>query len=99
MKASRRDRLLTLQHEISTRRLAARVGSVSLALIDGRAEGGRWSARTQGEAYEVDGAVFVEGDGLEAGDFVPVRITGASAYDLWATALAPQALVHPGGTR
>jgi ribosomal protein S12 methylthiotransferase len=99
VKASRRDRLLTLQHEISSRRLAARVGSVQLALIDGPAEGGRWSARTQGEAYEVDGAVFVEGDGLEAGDFVPVRITGASAYDLWATALAPQALVHPGGTR
>jgi len=99
VKASRRDRLLTLQHEISTRRLAARVGSVQLALIDGPAEGGRWSARTQGEAYEVDGAVFVEGDGLEAGDFVSVRITGASAYDLWATALAPQALVHSGGTR
>ncbi len=99
VKASRRDRLLTLQHEISTRRLAARIGSVQRALIDGPAEGGRWSARTQGEAYEVDGAVFVEGDGLKPGDFVSVRITGASAYDLWATALAPATLVSPGGIR
>jgi ribosomal protein S12 methylthiotransferase len=88
IKASRRDRLLTLQHGISGRKLAARVGSTALALIDGPAEDGRWSARTQGEAYEVDGAVFVEGFGLQAGDLVPVRITGASAYDLWASALA-----------
>jgi ribosomal protein S12 methylthiotransferase len=99
VKASRRDRLLTLQHGISTRKLAARVGSLTTALIDGPAEDGRWSARTQGEAYEVDGAVFVEGEGLQAGDLVPVRITGASAYDLWASALAPAQSIRPGGSR
>ena len=99
VKASRKARLLTLQHEISGRKLAARVGGVERALIDGPAEGGRWSARTQGEAYEVDGAVFVEGEGLQAGDFVPVRITGASAYDLWASALAPPSRTHDGGSR
>ena len=96
VKASRRDRLLTLQHGVSGRKLAARVGQLTTALVDGPAEGGRWAARTQGEAYEVDGCVFVEGDGLQAGDLVPVRITGASAYDLWASALAP---ARPGGTR
>jgi ribosomal protein S12 methylthiotransferase len=99
VKASRKARLLTLQHEISGRKLAARVGGVERALIDGPAEGGRWSARTQGEAYEVDGAVFVEGEGLQAGDFVPVRITGASAYDLWASALAPASRTRHGGSR
>ena len=99
VKQSRRERLLTLQHGISTRKLAARVGGVETALIDGPAEDGRWCARTQGEAYEVDGAVFVEGDGLQAGDFVPVRITGASAYDLWASALAPASRTRHGGSR
>ena len=99
VKASRRERLLTLQHEISTRKLAARVGGVETALIDGPAEGGRWSARTQGEAYEVDGALFVDGAGLKPGDFVPVRITGASAYDLWGSALAPASSTPDGGSR
>src|SRR5262249_3748995 len=75
VKASRRDRLLLLQHAISTKKLAARVGERTTALIDGPEEDGRWAARTQGEAYEVDGNVFVEGEGLQAGDFVPVRIT------------------------
>jgi len=98
VKTSRRERLLTLQHAISTRKLAARVGSMTTALIDGPADDGRWAARTQGEAYEVDGNVFVEGEGFKAGDFVPVRITGASAYDLWASALAP-APIRPGGSR
>jgi len=99
VKASRRDRVLTLQHAISTRKLAARVGQMTTALIDGPAEDGRWAARTQGEAYEVDGNVFVEGDDLQAGDFVPVRITGASAYDLWASALAPASRTRHGGSR
>lgn len=99
VKASRRERLLTLQQEISGRKLAARVGKVEEALIDGPADGGRWTARTQGEAYEVDGAVFVEGEGLQAGDLVSVRITGASAYDLWASALAPASRTHDGGSR
>jgi ribosomal protein S12 methylthiotransferase len=99
IKASRRDRVLTLQHQISTRKLAARVGQMTTALIDGPAEDGRWAARTQGEAYEVDGNVFVEGDDLQAGDFVPVRITGASAYDLWASALAPASRTRHGGSR
>jgi ribosomal protein S12 methylthiotransferase len=72
---------------------------MTTALIDGPSEDGRWAARTQGEAYEVDGNVFVEGDDLQAGDLVPVRITGASAYDLWASALAPASRNRHGGSR
>ena len=89
VKESRRARLLTLQQEISARRLKQRVGTVETVLVDGPAEKGRWLARTQGEAYEVDGGVFVEGAGLAPGRFARVRITGASAYDLWGTALGP----------
>jgi ribosomal protein S12 methylthiotransferase len=92
IRQSRRARLLELQQGISARRLAARVGGVETVLIDGPAEGGRWAGRTQGEAYEVDGNVFVEGRDLAPGQFVQVRITGASAYDLWGAAVAPRTL-------
>ncbi len=97
VKASRRDRLLTLQHSISSRRLAARVGKTETVLVDGPADDGRWAARTQGEAYEVDGNVFVEGPGLSPGSVASVRITGASAYDLWATALTTSTIPISGG--
>ncbi len=99
VKASRRERLLLLQQGISTRRLARRVGRVETVLIDGPAAEGRWLARTQGEAYEVDGGVFVEGSDLSPGSFVRVRITGASAYDLWAVALTPGPLALQGASR
>jgi ribosomal protein S12 methylthiotransferase len=99
IKQSRRERLLVLQQEISARRLKRRVGNVETVLVDGPAEGGRWAARTQGEAYEVDGGVFVEGAGLAPGTFAPARITGASAYDLWAVALAPGPLALQGVSR
>ncbi|MGH7726979.1 MAG: 30S ribosomal protein S12 methylthiotransferase RimO [Candidatus Eiseniibacteriota bacterium] len=99
VKQSRRERLLLAQQEISSRRLARRVGAIETVLVDGRAEDGRWAARTQGEAYEVDGNVFVEAENLEAGDFARVRITGAGAYDLWATALEPLPVPISGAAR
>ena len=37
----------------------------------------------------MDGGVVVEGEGLAAGEIVPVRVTGASAYDLFARAERP----------
>jgi ribosomal protein S12 methylthiotransferase len=98
VKASRRDRLLSLQQSISARRLAARVGRIETVLVDGPAADGRWAARTQGEAYEVDGNVFVDGPHLHPGAVARVRITGASAYDLWATALEPNGVSLSGGT-
>jgi ribosomal protein S12 methylthiotransferase len=99
VKESRRARLLELQHGISGRKLARRVGAIETVIIDGPADDGRMSARTEGEAYEVDGAVFVDGAVLAPGQFARVRITGASAYDLWATALTSEPIALSGGTR
>jgi hypothetical protein len=62
-------------------------------MIDAPAGRGQWAARTAGQAYEVDGGVVVEGEGLTPGALVPVRVTGAAAYDLFARAEAPA----PGG--
>ncbi len=86
----RRARLLELQQRLSRERLARRIGERVTVMIDGPAAGGgrpersRFAARTAGSAWEVDGGVAVEGEHLEAGALVPVRITGAAAYDLFA---------------
>jgi ribosomal protein S12 methylthiotransferase len=90
----RRSHLLALQQRLSRERLARRIGERIPVMIDGPADTPRdvstdsgptlWAARTAGSAWEVDGGVVVEGEGLEPGAIVPVRITGSSAYDLYA---------------
>jgi ribosomal protein S12 methylthiotransferase len=88
MRRSRRSRLLALQQKVSRERLSRRIGETMTVMVDGPATSGRgsvsWAARTPGQAFEVDGGVIVEGDSLVPGERVPVRITGASAYDLFA---------------
>lgn len=83
-KASRRSKLLALQQRLSKERLARRIGERIEVMIDGPAGRGQWAARTAGQAYEVDGGVVVEGEDLTPGEKIPVRVTGASAYDLFA---------------
>ncbi len=91
MRRSRRARLLARQQQLSHERLARRIGETVTVMIDGPAGGreGLWAARPAGSAWEVDGGVVVEGENLVAGQLVPVRITGAAAYDLFARAERP----------
>lgn len=81
---SRRAKLLARQQQLSRDRLARRIGERITVMIDGPAGRSQWAARTAGSAFEVDGGVVVEGDGLEPGQLVPVRVTGSAAYDLFA---------------
>jgi ribosomal protein S12 methylthiotransferase len=90
---ARRARLLALQQRLSRERLARRIGQRITVMIDGPADGGAarggprtWAARTAGSAWEVDGGVVVEGEHLQPGSLVSVRVTGAGAYDLYARA-------------
>lgn len=89
LKRGRRARLLALQQRLSKERLARRIGERLEVMIDGPAGRGQWSARTAGQAWEVDGGVVVEGEDLSPGAILPVRVTGASAYDLFARAERP----------
>jgi ribosomal protein S12 methylthiotransferase len=88
---SRRARLLARQQQLSRERLSHRIGETMTVMIDGPAGGrtGLWAARSKGSAWEVDGGVVVEADNLVAGQLVPVRITGAAAYDLFARVERP----------
>jgi len=80
----RRARLLALQQRLSAERLRRRIGQRLDVMIDGAAGRGQYAARAAGSAWEVDGGVVVEGEGLEPGALVPVRVTGSAAYDLFA---------------
>ncbi len=107
LRRRRRARLLALQQRLARERLARWIGRRLTVMIDGpaaevRAGPGptRYAARTAGSAWEVDGGVVVEGDDLRPGTLVPVRVTGATAYDLLARAetVAEAPLPMPGGS-
>jgi ribosomal protein S12 methylthiotransferase len=84
VRRSRRAELLARQQVLSMERLSRRIGEQVTVMIDGPAGRGQWAARTTGSAWEVDGGVVVDGDGLSPGQLVTVRVTGAAAYDLFA---------------
>ena len=81
VKEERLHRLMTLQRVISEEIGNAKVGSRVPVLIDHAQEGG-YIGRTEWDAPDVDGEVWVEGGNLSSGDIVRVEITGASEYDL-----------------
>ena len=83
--------VMTLQAELASDLWARRVGGTTEALLLGP-EPGRttiWHARTPWQAPEVDGQIRVRGRGT-AGTWVPVRVTGAGAYDLEGTIIPPR---------
>lgn len=83
VKESRRDLLMQVQQSISHRRNQGFVGRTLPILVEG-ANDGLSVGRSYRDAPEIDGVVIVEGE-LPVGEMVPVRITGAMAYDLVAT--------------
>jgi ribosomal protein S12 methylthiotransferase len=80
VKAERYARLMELQQGISLQVNQSYVGKTLDVLIEGR-DKGIAIGRSYRDAPEIDGLVLVEGD-AKIGDILPVRITGAMAYDL-----------------
>ncbi len=78
----RRDRLMTLQMEISRQRQASRCGDVCDVLIEAAPEPGLYEGRTRFQAPEVDGMTYVRGEGIGVGQVVRVRIIDSLEYDL-----------------
>jgi ribosomal protein S12 methylthiotransferase len=84
----RYERFMHKAGEISAARLAARVGQRCRVLIDA-IDGDIATARTMGDAPEIDGVVRVSNAGrLKVGDFAQVQITTAGTYDLTAQPIA-----------
>ncbi|KTE93191.1 SSU ribosomal protein S12P methylthiotransferase [Desulfitobacterium sp. LBE] len=83
IRQQRRDQLMELQHDIAYEQQQRWVGQTLKVLIEEALPDQRWVGRSEGDAPEIDGVVYVDSPGeLEIGDFVLVKITGADSYDL-----------------
>ena len=80
VKEERYDRLMTLQQGISLERNQSFMGKTLDVLFEGHGDG-LSMGRSYRDAPEIDGLVIVEGK-APLGELLPVRITGAMAYDL-----------------
>ena len=64
--------------------MAARVGRIVDVIIDEAGDEGA-TGRSQWDAPEIDGSVFLIGaTGVEPGDIVRARVTRTDEYDAWA---------------
>lgn len=87
IKEKYRDELMQLQQKISADRSAAMIGRIVRVMIEGFIpEDNTYVGRSYKDAPNVDGLVFVECDReLMSGDFIDVKITGSTEYDLIGT--------------
>ena len=81
------ERFMAKAQEISTRKLARKVGQKMTVLVDDIDEEGA-VARTIGDAPNIDGMVYLnEYFDCAPGDLLEVEITHSDEYDLWAEVL------------
>ncbi len=80
VKEERYQRLMELQQTISLQINQSYVGKTLDVLVEGEQDGIA-IGRSYRDAPEIDGMVFIEGK-AEIGNIIPVKITGAMAYDL-----------------
>jgi ribosomal protein S12 methylthiotransferase len=86
VKQERRAALMALTARISRAKLQRRVGRTLEALVDKIRPDGVAVARSNADAPEIDGAVFISpGQTLKPGDLIKVKIERADAFDLYAT--------------
>jgi len=106
IKQARYERLMQVQQGISLAKNQALVGQTLDILVEGHGisedEDGNPTGdtislgRSYRDAPEIDGYVLVEGE-LPPGEIVPVRVTGATTYDLIATVdTAGPTVIQPG---
>jgi ribosomal protein S12 methylthiotransferase len=106
VKEARYQALMELQQGISLRKNQALIGKTIDVLVEGQGqpededgnliEGALSLGRSYRDAPEIDGYVIVEGE-LPVGEIVPVRVTGATTYDLIATVdTAGPLIIQPG---
>lgn len=83
-KEARVARVMALQREISAELLEAQVGSELEVLVDEPQPDwpGLFTGRAWFQAPEVDGVVYISGDGLQPGQLVSARVEEAKDFDL-----------------
>jgi len=81
-KQQRFEKLVEVQRKISKEKLKKMVGNVYDVLVEGK-EGKFYAGRTEYDAPEIDGIVYISGKNLKIGNFYKVKITSSSDYDLY----------------
>jgi len=84
VREQRRDHIMQIQQNISRQRLQRWLGRVVNVLLEMKLPDGRWMGRTEGDAPEIDGQVYIPDTktSLQVGDMIKVRIIEADNYDL-----------------
>ena len=84
VKEARREELMAAQQTAAFEWNERQVGQQRDVLLDTPVpnEPNVWIGRTYAEAPDIDGVVFVTGEGLKAGQIVPCEIVATSEYDL-----------------
>lgn len=78
------ERFMDVQERVSEQRLARWRGRTIPVLVDGVDEDGRLIGRTQADAPEIDGVVYLQSEAvLDAGDWCQVEISHTDAHDLY----------------
>lgn len=87
VKQERMDQLMEVQQNISLDLNRKKIGQTFKVMVD-RKEGGNFIGRTESDSPEVDNEVIIATDEyLRAGEFVNVKITAASEFDLTGEAI------------
>jgi ribosomal protein S12 methylthiotransferase len=89
VKQQRLDEIMEVQQNISLELNTNKIGKTYKVLID-RKEGGNFIGRTEFDSPEVDNEVIIESPDnyLRIGDFVNVKVTSASEFDLTGEVMA-----------
>jgi ribosomal protein S12 methylthiotransferase len=89
VKNERRDHLMAAQQEVAFEWNDSQIGRRLDVLVDAAVpeENNAWVGRSYADAPDVDGVVYVTGEGLSVGSLVPCEIVARSGYDLVAAAV------------
>jgi ribosomal protein S12 methylthiotransferase len=83
IKERRRHRLMERQRDISWGYHQTLIGRRLRVLVDGFSAAEQlWEGRYEGQAPEIDGVVYVQGEHLKPGTFVDIEVSEATEYDL-----------------
>lgn len=84
IKKQRRKKLMEIQYDISLEKHVAMIGKKIDVLLEKFSDSGKGLGRSYMDAPEIDGVVYVNSvEDYLPGDIIPVKITKASAYDLY----------------
>lgn len=83
IKQERFDRFMQLQAQISMDKLKLKIGTEQKVIIDA-IEQDTAIGRSQGDAPEIDGLVYLDPSGLNPGDIINTIVEDSDEHDLWA---------------